>query len=251
MNSDEAKTILLLYRPGTADAEDPQIAAALAVARGDAELSRWLEEHCARQRRLRDRFQAIAVPAGLKEQIISEHLARKRSTHFQRNFILAVAAIVALLGLAVFWRPARPGAAGSLALYQRQMAGIALRSYGMDLATSDATAVKTYFAEQHAPADYVVPAGLQKAQLVGCAVESWQGAKVAMICFRTGRPAAPGVQSDLWLFVVNRGAVKDAPVSATPQFAEISRLATAAWTRAGNLYLLGLVGDEQTIGGFL
>ena len=32
MNRDEAKNILLLYRPGTADAEDPQIAEALALA---------------------------------------------------------------------------------------------------------------------------------------------------------------------------------------------------------------------------
>ena len=33
VNPNEAKTILLLYRPGTADAEDPQIAAALALAK--------------------------------------------------------------------------------------------------------------------------------------------------------------------------------------------------------------------------
>ena len=33
MNRDEAKTILLLYRPGTADADDPEFAAALALAK--------------------------------------------------------------------------------------------------------------------------------------------------------------------------------------------------------------------------
>ena len=35
MNRDEAKTILLLYRPGTADAGDPEISAALALAKQD------------------------------------------------------------------------------------------------------------------------------------------------------------------------------------------------------------------------
>ena len=78
MNRDEAKTILLLYRPGTADADDPQIAEALALAKQDPELARWLEEHCARQEALRAKFRQITVPAGLKEQIISEQAARSK-----------------------------------------------------------------------------------------------------------------------------------------------------------------------------
>jgi len=49
MNHNEAKDILLLYRPGTADVADPQIAEALALAQRDAELARWFGEHCARQ----------------------------------------------------------------------------------------------------------------------------------------------------------------------------------------------------------
>ena len=40
MNCDEAKTILLLYRPGTTDAEDAQTAEALALARSDPALAR-------------------------------------------------------------------------------------------------------------------------------------------------------------------------------------------------------------------
>ena len=40
MNHDEARQILLLYRPGTADAEDPQIAEALALAKREPELAR-------------------------------------------------------------------------------------------------------------------------------------------------------------------------------------------------------------------
>ena len=79
MNRDEAKTILLLYRPGTADADDPQIAEALALAKQDPELTRWLVEHCARQETLRAEFRQITVPAGLKEQIISEQAARTRA----------------------------------------------------------------------------------------------------------------------------------------------------------------------------
>jgi hypothetical protein len=76
VNHDEAKNILLLYRHGMTDADDPQIAEALALAQRDRELTRWLEEHCARQFLLREKFRQISAPAGLKEQIISEQAAQ-------------------------------------------------------------------------------------------------------------------------------------------------------------------------------
>jgi hypothetical protein len=85
VNHDEAKNILLLYRHGTADADDPQIAGALALAQRDPELARWLEEHCARQFVLREKFRQIAAPAGLREQIISEHAAQKNGFLAAKN----------------------------------------------------------------------------------------------------------------------------------------------------------------------
>jgi hypothetical protein len=46
------------------------------LARQDAELKGWLDEHYAVQSAIRERFKGIAVPEGLKEQIISEHKSR-------------------------------------------------------------------------------------------------------------------------------------------------------------------------------
>ncbi len=109
----------------------------------------------------------------------------------------------------------------------------------------------TYLAQKQAPADYILPAGLQKAALTGCAVEGWQNTKVSMICFRTGRPLPPGQQSDLWLFVVDRASVKDAPPPGPPQIAAVNRLITAVWTQGDKVYLLGTEGDAQAIRQFL
>ena len=98
MNRDDAKNILLLYRPGTADAADPQIAEALALVKQDAELARWFSEHCARQEVLRAKFRQIPVPAGLKEQIISEQAAQEKIIVWRRNLMLtAVAAIIVVI----------------------------------------------------------------------------------------------------------------------------------------------------------
>lgn len=72
-----------------------------------------------------------------------------------------------------------------------------------------------------------------------------------MICFRTGWPLPPGQPSDLWLFVVDRASVKDAPTPGPPHIAAVNRLNTAIWTRGDKVYLLGIDGNQQTIRRFL
>ncbi len=248
MNRDDAKKILLLHRPGFVDAADSEMAEALALAAKDGELGRWFSEHCARQEVLRSKFREIPVPAGLKEQIISEQAARDKLVIWRRNlvFTAAAAAVVAALILTSLWlRP--PASDNTLAIFRSRMAGVALRGYAMDLMTNNPAQIRAYLKQHNAPADYVLPAPLQKVVLTGCAIESWQGSRVSMICFRTGKPLPPGEQSDLWLFVVERASVKDPPPAGSPQVARANQLITASWVQDGQLYLLGTKGDEQTL----
>ncbi|MGA2280501.1 MAG: hypothetical protein ABSG80_09390 [Verrucomicrobiota bacterium] len=253
MNRDEVKTILLLYRPGTTDAGDPEIAAALALAKQDPELTRWLVEHCARQEALRTGFRQITAPAGLKEQIISEQAAQEKIISWRQNAILAAAAVVVvvLVVLTPLWFQHR-GKEETLAIYRSRMAGIALRGpYLMDLATNNPAAIRAYLAQKQAPSDYVLPAPLEKTAVTGCAIEGWQGAKVSMICFRTGKPLPPGQQSDLWLFVIDRFTVKNAPPTGSRQFVQVNKLMIVTWTQGDKLYVLGMEGDEQTLQQYL
>jgi hypothetical protein len=252
VNVNEAMNVLLLYRPGTADADDPQIATALALAKTDPELARWLAAHCARQSAIGEKFRQITVPVGLKEQIISEQAASEKAKFWRPKAALTmVTALVLLFGmLAFFWLPKR-GQNDLLVIYKNQMVGFALRGYGMDLTTSDPAQIRLHLAQNQAPADYALPAALQKVAVAGCAVESWQNAKVSMICFRTGKPLPPGTPSDLWLFVVNRTSLAVSTVGEIPQFSKVNRLITATWTKGDKIYLLGTEGDEQTIRQYL
>ncbi|MGD1089138.1 MAG: hypothetical protein ABR955_10500 [Verrucomicrobiota bacterium] len=246
MNREEARNILLLYRPETADAGDPQIAGALALAKSDPELARWLDEHCARQNALRMKFRQIAAPAGLKEQIISERVAHERFIFWRRKAVFAaVTVVVAFVILAPLWFHSR--ADDTFAIYRSRMVSAALRGYAMDLAANNPAQIRAYLAQNHAPADYVLPAPLEKVAVTGCAIESWQDVKVSMICFHTGKPLPPGEQGDLWLFVIDRASVKNAPPAGPPQLARVNDLITAVWAQGDKLYLLGTEGDEQTI----
>jgi hypothetical protein len=253
VNVIEAKTILLLYRPGTADADDPQIAGSLTLAKREPELARWLEKHSARQEALRNKFRQITVPAGLKEQIISEQAVQAMTNYRRRrNTVFAAVASVAAVAILLFalsssWLPQRQNNDNTLAVYQNQMAGIALRGYGMDLTTNDSEQIRAYLTHNKAPSDYALPAALQKTAVTGCAVVGWQNVKVSMICFRTGRPMPPNQSSDLWLFVVDRASLKDAPENSQPRFAAVKGLITAVWAQGDRVYLLGTEGDESTI----
>jgi hypothetical protein len=256
VNRDEAKQILLLYR-NPADAQDPQIAEALELVKADAELSHWFESQCAMQNTLREKFRAIEIPAALKEQIVSEQISNAKAKARREKYIAAgaIAVIVAalmILGVSYFsghskGRPPAP----TLANYESDMLYFARPGYGMDLATNDLAQIKDHFTQTAAPADYILPAPLAQAAATGCAVKDWNGAKVSMICFTTGRPLPPDLPGDLWLFVVDRAAVTDAPDSTVPHFSQINNIAVATWTQNGKLYVLGVQGDEPTLRKYL
>jgi len=252
MNRAEAKTILLLYRTD-ADAADLQVAEALALAKQDPELARWFADYRAAQDVMREKFRQIAIPPALKEQIISERVAMaEKSRREKRVMAAAVAAIiiaVAVIGFFNVPRGARP--ADSFAIYQGQVMYYAGYGYSMDLATNDLQQVRDFFAQRQAPADFVLPGPLAQAAMTGCAVKDWNGNKVSMVCFRTGKPLAANRPGDLWLFVVDRKAVKNIPATNTPQFTQLDRVATVAWVQGDKLYILGTPGAEPDVRKYL
>src|SRR5437868_1437687 len=71
MTRREAQEILLSCRPGREPANDPQVAAALELARTDPELHHWYEQHRAWDTAIRQKMRAIPVPGDLKYEILS------------------------------------------------------------------------------------------------------------------------------------------------------------------------------------
>ena len=252
MNQQQAREILKLYRPGTADARDPDFAEALAFARQDAELARGLENHCANYESIRTRLKQIAVPAGLKEQILTERkththvISIPRSSWWQPAFAVA-AVIILLLGIASFWFHG----ADNHPAYRNRMVSTALRIYGMDLETNDLGQVRAFLAQKNAPSDYALPNGLQKLQCTGCVVLRWQDKPVSMICFRTGRPLASGEKSDLFLFVKDSASLSKVFPEGSRNLEQVNQVVTATWTEGGKTYLLATRGDEEFIRKFL
>jgi hypothetical protein len=249
VTSREAKEILLLYRPGTSDAEDPSFADAQALCERDPELQRWFQDHCAVYTALRSKFKEAGAPAGLKEQIIAErkiHVSGWRS----RPALLSAAAAVVLLGLVYLWlQPVEPA---GLPAFRHDAVSTALRAYQMQLETKNLEEIRGFFAGANAIADYVLPEALQQnAQAAGCVAFTWRSQPVSMICFQSGQPRRPDHANDVWLFVVDQSATPGAPGAAKPEITTINYVTTASWSAEGKTYLLAVIGDEAFLRRFL
>jgi hypothetical protein len=241
VTAQQAKQILLAYRPWTNDAQESEVAEAIALCRRDAALNEWFENHCAFQIIMRGQFRAIPLPEGLKEQIVSEHKSHVPVAWWQRPAILAtVAAAVLLIATTSLWfsTPWQPKQDVSFAAYRSRMVRTVIRSYGMDLETNDVGQIRTYLEQHQLPADYVLPKNLERTPTVGCGALSWQGKPVAMVCFRTGKPLPPGAKSDLFLFVIDRKDLTNPPQAEDPVLANVSTMATVTWSIGGKVYLL-------------
>ena len=152
MNPTEAKTILLAWRPGHGDLRDPDVAAALELARREPALKHWLEQHSEYQRAVAKGFQAIPVPADLRARILARPNIIEPVPWWRKpGWLAAAAAVALLLGLAAWW--VRPPAENTLSVFRSRMVGTVLRQYTMELATNDMTQVRTDLRSRQAPAD--------------------------------------------------------------------------------------------------
>ena len=229
MTSEEAKRILLLYRPQTSDAADAEMHAALEQARRDPALQEWFERYCEGQASLRQKFAELPVPEDLKDAILAGRKIVRPAFWWQKPAWLAAAAAVAILfGVSALWP--RSNSTDRFNLYRARMVRMALHEYRMDIVTNDLRQVQRYLDAKGGPADFAIPNRLEHLNVTGGGHIRWGKTPASMVCFDRG-----GGQM-LFLFVINSAAVKGEPQRPTPL--KIGALQTLSWTQGRNTYVL-------------
>jgi len=228
----EARETLLLFRPGTADALDPQVAEALALARQNPELQSWFEQHCAFQTAMRAKLRETPVPAALRERILAERKIVRPGIWWQQPVWLAAACLALMLGGACFkflyWdRVKLP-----LQAFQSRMIYSAVVEYHMDVVTNEANSLRSYLARRGAPADYQLPAGMARLNLLGGGVVKWHGRRASMVCLQR-----LDQQATLFLFVLDKSALADPPPAA-PVEGTLDEMTTLTWSSQDKAYFL-------------
>lgn len=230
MTPQQAKEILLLYRPGAQGADEPEMTEALALAAQDSELGAWFAKHRAFQEAVRARLRSAPVPAGLRDQLLaSRKVIRPAFWQRQSVWLAAAACLVLVLGLAVSLL--QQPAPDRFADFRVRMVRTVLREYRMDVVTNDMTQVRRFLAEQGAPADYDLPAGLARLSLTGAGRLQWRGHAVSMVCFERAD------HEMIYLFVLPENAARTTP-DHTLEVEHVNKLATVSWTRGNKTYLL-------------
>jgi hypothetical protein len=245
MNPRQAREVLLLYRRGSNDQQDPHIGTALDAARGDEELRSWMERQTEFHDQVRLSIRRIKPPNDLKARILAARLPEKKIIWWKRPELMALAAALVMLGsLLVFWMRSA-GGVNRFETYHARMAKTALREYRMNMLANDQSHIQSYLAEHGHPARFELPEKLQKLSGAGCALLRWNDYPVSLVCLRQPN------QELLWLFVTKADTFKIAPGLGKPEFRQAGKLATAMWTRQGMTFILGGIGDRSLVERYL
>ncbi|HXD01259.1 MAG TPA: hypothetical protein VN048_18115 [Verrucomicrobiae bacterium] len=252
MDSRQAREILALYRPGSADAADPRMAEALDQVKLDPELAAWFQEHCAVYTAIRAKLKAVPVPPGLKREIIvgrADH-ARIIPLPGPAKILLAAAAVVLLTTL-VWFTFNTPPSENTFARFRDRMARSVQRSNVpyMKMYSTNQTDVLAYFTANQRPTDFALSKALQQLPAEGGSAFTWNNHPVEMLCLNAGTDAS-GQRNDLWVFVMDKKVVPDAP-GASPQFFQVGNLMTASWTVGDKTYVLAARGNTEDLKKYL
>lgn len=234
MNREEDKYLLRAYRVGGQDANDSQFCEALERLKQDPELARWFAEEQAIDSRIADKLGVFPVPRDLKAQLLAARKILRPVPWWRKPVRLAAAAaaIAVLVGtIATWFSLAAREKFGDFRSFAAAMT--ATRTDLLDFTSRDPNEIKQSLANRgEAPADFVIPAGLNRRPGIGCCVMNWRGEKVSMVCFELeNRKVAH-------LFVVDRARLRQSPSEGAQAVASNMGITTVAWSDAKNVYVL-------------
>jgi hypothetical protein len=244
MDSQQAKEILLSYRPGVDDAKNPAIVAALHQLDHDPELAKWFQQMQEADRAIRGLLRETPVPFGLKHRILAEQKVARPDFGWRRPAVIAAAAAIVMLGVLSAWIFNRSSSNG-LNAYRADMVRYVSSSYSSTfIKATSFDELRQVLAARQWPTDFIVPDHLQSVTVVGGGAVEWRGHKVALACMKEGRHG-------LWLFVIEKSALPDPPRAESPRVEPVDGTPTAAWSQGANAYLFTVQGDEAFLRKYL
>jgi hypothetical protein len=244
VDNQQAKEILSLYRAGLDEASDPFFAEALAQAQRDQELGRWFEKQSAIDAAMREKFQQITAPMDLAKQILTERKIIRPAVWWERPALWAAAAAIIVLAVLAGYLLRQPETP-TFQAYRKNMAKLVSGEYKMMLETNDLSAVRQFLGQNHGAVDYVLTKEMEKLPAEGCALITWHGQRVSLVCLDRGH------DDDLFLFIVDRSGLPDPPLSLSAEFARVNNMTTASWTVGDKTYVLASKGNEEDLRKFL
>jgi hypothetical protein len=249
MDNKEAKFVLTAYRPGGADASDPQFRDALAQVREDPALAEWFRESQAFDAAVAARLRSVSVPAELRESVVAGAKWSSRARWFPQMRTWAVAAVLLLAAVAAFLvvpnftRDTRLAGWQTAAL--QEVTALVKHETRFDAQASRSAELAGALPPPHAPIAVEPPRQLRGLTSLGCKTFSWEGRPVSIICFLR---ADGGL---VHLVVMHLPDAAGAGAGARPELVQQEEWATATWREGDQLLMIALEGDRGDLQQFL
>jgi len=230
MNSEEAKRLLEVFRPGGADLGDPRFLEALKQSERDPALGRWFDE----QRRFDGQFveglKTIPIPSDLQEAILAgRKVVRPRLWQSWRSRV-AMAASVAFLAVAGgVLATSKPDQFADFRAELIEQAWDGKAHF--DFESSDVKEIQKWLASENVVADFSLPDGLSGTRLLGCRIVETDGVRVPMLCLADGH-------KHMHLFVLEDAQLAQLPSNDKPDFEKCGVWRTASWQQGDKTYVL-------------
>ncbi|SDT87227.1 hypothetical protein SAMN05444156_0283 [Verrucomicrobium sp. GAS474] len=254
LTPEEARRLLRAARANGADDADPAFAEALALARRDPELARWLAEERRVDLHVTGRLAETFPTAAPDPDAKAALLARMRSAE-PRPVAIPVPllrrprayALLALAAVAIAAAALLPLLRPSYASYEGELAEQIACGEVTQLAheSPDVATLEHWLAANHAPSPIVLPGSLQAVPSLGCRTFNWKGRQVGQVCFTLENGKI------VHLFVIRDAGWR--PATAPPQgqghsqFNRHGDWTLASWRDGATTYVLAGEGDLETV----
>lgn len=241
MNREEAQKKLdaCTLRPGDAEAE------ARAFADQDPVLGDWLKKRTDLDEKIADTLAETPVPSGLNERLLAAMMAeaaeppvKTRATgSTARMTWLALAAIVTLSGVGLWWNAQPKWEQEALAIAAQLNAG----QLSLDVLSPDLSKLKNVLVQAQAPTPEQLPQDLTALSPLGCKVIQIQGQPASVVCFQI----TP--QQIAHLVTFSTVGLSKAPAIGNPRFTQEGEWNIAIWRVGNQGHFLATKADAPTL----
>lgn len=233
MNHEEAKRWLSGFHEGD-DADEREIAEALALLEKDVELQKWWAREQMFDSWVSKKLDESPVPSSLRPKILNRNPNKNlESFHTPISIwsVMAVAAVILLLvGFAMALRPEPQVTFGDV--MKAGMGVVSRDDFKPEHFTPDLSEIRQWIQARGGMATFRVQSGLQQGGTIGCRVIKVRGVKVSIICFHS-----PDQKGALHLIVFDRAKlIGTPPVSALTS--QNGNWSSAYWADENHGYVL-------------
>ncbi|MCC6235821.1 MAG: hypothetical protein IT580_24510 [Verrucomicrobiales bacterium] len=247
MNSEQARFILRVFRPGVDRPDAPEFAQAFDRLRQDPELAEWFEREMAGDAAIRRKLsEAVVFPPGLREPVAASGKVVRTGPRvwWRRPTLVALAAsVVLLLALGIQHVRREPNRSEVFVAFRESVVTAGQEKPHISFMDSSLPRVREYLQSQRVPDPPALPARLQPGMIKGCRVLEWNGRKVSLICLDFGE------QGHVDLFVIQDVAWDPTgPRSGSgPLMAQTGGMNTVSWTENGCTYILAAKASPEAL----